>query len=135
MYRGAAILLIMFVALGLGFTNRGGRHGASMLARALSMNSVVEEVQSKISSNKVMVFSKSYCPFCVRAKGALKDLGLEFEVEELDKVKGGSETQGALLEMTGQRTVPNVFINGKHLGGCDDTLAAIRSGQLQKMLE
>ena len=98
------------------------------------MSTVIDETQAKINGNKVMVFSKSYCPFCVRAKGALKDLGLEFEVEELDKLKGGSETQSALLEMTGQRTVPNVFINGKHLGGCDETLAAIRSGALQKML-
>ena len=106
-----------------------------MVARALSMSSVIEETQAKINNNKIMVFSKSYCPFCVRAKGALKDLGLDFEVEELDKIKGGSETQSALLDLTGQRTVPNIFINGKHLGGCDDTLAAIRSGSLQKMLQ
>jgi glutaredoxin len=103
------------------------------MCRALSMG-IVEETQAKINSNKVMVFSKSYCPFCVRAKNALKDLGVDYEVMELDKVKGGSDTQAALLEMTGQRTVPNVFVNGNHLGGCDDTLAAISSGALKKML-
>lgn len=135
MYLGATFLLfVMFIALGLSFSSRGGRRSGGVLAKALSM-SVLDQTQAKISSNKVMVFSKSYCPFCVRAKGALKDLGLDFEVEELDKVQGGSETQAALLELTGQRTVPNVFVNGKHLGGCDDTLAAVRSGQLQKMLE
>jgi glutaredoxin 3 len=37
--------------------------------------------------------------------------------------------------MTGQRTVPNVFVKGKHLGGCDDTLAAIQSGKFQQMLD
>ena len=47
----------------------------------------------------------------------------------------GDSIQGALLDMTGQRTVPNVFINGKHLGGNDDTQNAIKNGQLQTMLE
>ena len=96
---------------------------------------VIEAVKGKVSSTPVYVFSKSYCPFCVRAKNALKDLGVEFTAEELDKVDGGAETQAALLEMTKQRTVPNVFVNGKHLGGCDDTMAAIRSGKLAEMLK
>ena len=81
------------------------------------------------------MFSKSYCPFCIRAKSALKELGVDFVAEELDKVEGGSETQAALLELTKQRTVPNVFINGQHLGGCDDTMAAIKSGKLSQMLK
>lgn len=82
-----------------------------------------------------MVFSKSYCPFCDRAKSALSELNIPFVAEELDVVAGGAQTQAALLEMTGQRTVPNVFVKGKHLGGCDDTLAALKSGAFQKMLE
>jgi glutaredoxin 3 len=50
-------------------------------------------------------------------------------------MKEGNEIQATLLGMTGQRTVPNIFIKGKHLGGCDATLAAIKSGELKKMLE
>ena len=56
------------------------------------------------------------------------------KVLELDKLKDGNEIQVALLAMTGQRTVPNVFIKGKHLGGNDDTHAALASGKLQTML-
>lgn len=97
--------------------------------------SVSDEISKKVSSNTVMVFSKSYCPFCDKAKSALTQLNIPFEAEELDVVSGGDQTQAALLEMTGQRTVPNVFVKGKHLGGCDDTLAALKSGALQKMLE
>ena len=46
----------------------------------------------------------------------------------------GAEIQAALLDLTGQKTVPNVFINGQHLGGCDSTVAAKESGKLQAML-
>ena len=46
----------------------------------------------------------------------------------------GVELQNALLEMTGQRSVPNVFVKGQHVGGNDDTQAAARSGKLQEML-
>ncbi|RYG60254.1 hypothetical protein EON64_19440 [archaeon] len=46
----------------------------------------------------------------------------------------GSAIQAALQDLTGQRTVPNVFVNGKHVGGCDNTLAAIASGELQKLI-
>jgi glutaredoxin 3 len=38
------------------------------------------------------------------------------------------------LEITGQKTVPNVFVNGKHIGGCDDTLAAIASGKFKELI-
>lgn len=57
-----------------------------------------------------------------------------FSNSPLDQEAEGKEIQAALQEMTGQRTVPNVFVNGKHLGGCDDTMAAIASGSFQKML-
>jgi glutaredoxin-related protein len=55
----------------------------------------------------------------------------------LDALPGtdGPDLQAALKVMTGQGTVPNIFVNGKHLGGCDSTLAAIASGELQKMLK
>ena len=90
--------------------------------------------QQAIDKNKVMVFSKTYCPFCTRAKDALTKLNVQFETIELDVVKEGDQIQTALQELTGQRTVPNVFVNGQHVGGCDATLAKIADGSLQKML-
>lgn len=81
-----------------------------------------------------MVFSKSYCPFCTKAKEALTKLNVQFEVLELDVVKDGDKIQNALEEMTKQRTVPNIFVKGQHVGGCDATLAKIADGSLQKML-
>jgi glutaredoxin 3 len=49
-------------------------------------------------------------------------------------MENGTEIQSQLLKLTGQRTVPNIFVKGQHLGGCDDTLAAIQSGKFAKML-
>ena len=53
---------------------------------------------------------------------------------ELDQREDGAAVQSALAELTGQRTVPNVFIKGKHLGGNDDTQRANSDGSLLQML-
>lgn len=81
-----------------------------------------------------MVFSKTHCPHCKKAKEAIYQLTPLFSVVELDVVKDGAAQQAALLEITGQSTVPNIFVNGQHIGGCDKTLAAIASGEFQKLI-
>ncbi|EFJ31970.1 CPYC type glutaredoxin [Selaginella moellendorffii] len=88
-----------------------------------------------VASNPVMVFSKSYCPYCVSVKKLLASLGAKFTALELNAEKDGAEIQAALAEWTGQRTVPSVFIGGKHIGGCDDTTATHRKGQLVPLLQ
>jgi len=95
---------------------------------------VEDLIQSEIDSNNVMVFSKSYCPYCAATKSLFSSLGVDFKVIELDQRPDGSDIQAKLAEMTGQRTVPNTFINGKHLGGNDKAQAANSSGELKKML-
>ncbi|XP_028772310.1 glutaredoxin [Neltuma alba] len=87
-----------------------------------------------VSSNPVVVFSKSYCPFCVDVKKLLTKLGANYKVIELDSESDGSEIQSALAEWTGQRTVPNVFIGGNHIGGCDSTTALHNQGKLVSLL-
>ena len=101
----------------------------------MSMSTAADTARQAIDSNAIMVFSKTYCPYCSRAKSALADLNLKYEVYELDVRADGDAIQKALLDMTGQRTVPNVFVNGNHVGGCDKTLAAIADGSLQRMLK
>ncbi|KAI9843330.1 MAG: hypothetical protein M1837_006456 [Sclerophora amabilis] len=70
-----------------------------------------------INENAVAVFSKSYCPYCKASKSLLSELGAKFFVIELDQVDDGSDIQQALQEITGQRTVPNIFIKQQHIGG------------------
>ncbi|KAJ1730266.1 thioredoxin reductase [Coemansia biformis] len=94
-------------------------------------------VRSLIASARVRVFAKSTCPYCSQAEMALKKHGIEFALLNIDlrKENDGSKIQASLLELTSQRTVPNVFVNGHHLGGCDDTLAALADGSFKKRLE
>ncbi|ERN07415.1 hypothetical protein AMTR_s00019p00245840 [Amborella trichopoda] len=91
-------------------------------------------VRESISSNDIVIFSKSYCPYCKRAKSIFKQLNKTPHVIELDERDDGSDIQDALGQMFGKQTVPQVFINGKRLGGSDDTVEAYESGELAKLL-
>ncbi|KAK4552454.1 Glutaredoxin [Recurvomyces mirabilis] len=78
------------------------------------------KAQDIIDNNAVAVFSKSYCPYCKATKSLLSDMGVKPYIIELDEVDDGSAIQDALEEMTHQRSVPNIFINKKHIGGNSD---------------
>jgi glutaredoxin 3 len=81
-------------------------------------------IETLVAKAPVVMFSKSYCPYCVSAKKAVIAAGITPLVLELDKHKDGDAMQAMLQQITGQRTVPNVWVAGKFLGGCDDTLKA-----------
>jgi glutaredoxin 3 len=111
----------------------------SSLTTTTSLNmatssSPADFAKAQIANNKVVVFSKSFCPFCTATKQLLNEMKVDYTLHELNQMDNGADIQAALQDMTGQRTVPNVFINGKHLGGNDVTQAAAKSGKLQKML-
>ncbi|XP_076909185.1 monothiol glutaredoxin-S6-like [Bidens hawaiensis] len=91
-------------------------------------------VQTVIYSNKIVIFSKSYCPFCRRAKGVFSELKEQPYVVELDHRDDGYKIQDVLLDLVGRRTVPQIFVNGKHVGGADDLDVAVRNGVLQDLL-
>jgi glutaredoxin 3 len=92
-------------------------------------------MQDAIAKEKVLVFSKTHCPYCARVKGTLDVLDAEYETVELDTRDDGADIQALLLDITGQRTVPNVFINGKHIGGCDAVMDLHAKSELVPMLE
>ncbi|KAG0211809.1 hypothetical protein BGX28_007399 [Mortierella sp. GBA30] len=91
-------------------------------------------VRTSIASNPVMIFSKSYCPYCLRVKDLFDDLSVPYKSLELDEHEYGDEIQQHLKKISGQSTVPNVYIKGTHLGGSDDTQAANESGKLKELL-
>ncbi|KAF9909446.1 thioredoxin reductase [Linnemannia zychae] len=92
-------------------------------------------IKQSIASNAVMIFSKSYCPYCLRVKDLFDDLNVPYKALELDQHDQGVQIQNDLKTLTGQSSVPNVFIKGTHLGGCDDTHAARDSGRLRELLD
>ena len=78
-----------------------------------------------------MMFSKSYCPFCQKIKDLFERNNLrDYKIVELDEVAGTGEMQLALHVLSGQKTVPNIYINKKHVGGADDTIKAQKDGSL-----
>ncbi|XP_064608619.1 glutaredoxin-1-like [Liolophura sinensis] len=105
------------------------------------MAGVKEIVNAKIAGKKVMVFSKSYCPFCTKAKQAFQQLISEgvlptddYEVMEIENHPNCDDIQNYLGTLTGGRSVPRVFVNGEFLGGGDDTVRMKQNGELEAKL-
>ncbi|XVE54976.1 hypothetical protein DITRI_Ditri03aG0124500 [Diplodiscus trichospermus] len=94
----------------------------------------LNKVKQIVSSTPVVVFSKTYCGYCNRVKQLFTQLGASYKTIELDEGSDGGDLQAALAEWTGQSTVPNVFIGGTHIGGCDSVMAKHQAGQLVKLL-
>ncbi|XP_068638003.1 glutaredoxin-C8-like [Aristolochia californica] len=123
-----------------GMTKLGGAFLAFAVAFSLytaaAEESAPEEafVRKTISSHEIVIFSKSYCPYCRRAKAVFKEMNKIAHIIELDQRDDGFDIQDALSVVVGRRTVPQVFINGKHIGGSDDTVEAYESGKLAKLL-
>eukprot|EP01024_Parvocaulis_polyphysoides_P074149 TRINITY_DN9566_c0_g1_i12.p2 TRINITY_DN9566_c0_g1~~TRINITY_DN9566_c0_g1_i12.p2 ORF type:complete len:135 (+),score=16.52 TRINITY_DN9566_c0_g1_i12:138-542(+) len=96
--------------------------------------SLREQILQKNKENPVMLYSKSWCPFCGQVKGLFDKYQIEYKVAELDELQDGVELQDALSEISGMSTVPQVFIKEKLIGGCDDVMAAFTSGKLKEYL-
>ena len=89
-------------------------------------------VQARYDVPKVEVYTTTYCPFCARAKNLLKSKGVAFD--EID-VTDDDELRAKMIEMSGgRRTVPEIFINGKLVGGFDELKALDDSGKLDNLL-
>jgi glutaredoxin 3 len=82
--------------------------------------------------NTVRMYTTQVCPFCVRAKALLKQRGVA-QIEEI-RVDLDPEQRDRMVELTGRRTVPQIFIGDTHVGGCDDLVALDQRGGLMPML-
>lgn len=101
-------------------------------------SATVSRVQGLINSSKIFVASKTYCPYCQATLKTLfeeKNVGDDVAtVLQLNQMEDGADIQDALLEISGQRTVPNIYINGKHIGGNSDLQELNQSGKLDQLL-
>jgi glutaredoxin 3 len=82
--------------------------------------------------NKVLMYTTQVCPYCVRAKSLLKQRGVE-AIEEV-RVDADPAQRDRMIELTGRRTVPQIFIGDTHVGGCDDLVALDQRGGLMPLL-
>ena len=81
---------------------------------------------------RVLMYSTAVCPYCVRAEQLLRARG----VSEIEKVRVDldPDRRAEMMEKTGRRTVPQIFIGQTHVGGCDDLMALDQAGKLQPLL-
>ena len=81
---------------------------------------------------RVEIYVKTFCPYCYRAEMLLDSKGVEYETYVLDS----AERRHEMIERaSGRTTVPQIFIDGQHVGGCDDLYALDREGKLEQLLK
>ncbi|XP_058808791.1 uncharacterized protein LOC131674253 isoform X2 [Phymastichus coffea] len=93
-----------------------------------------ETVDKLIVSDKVVIFSKTTCPFCKMAKEVFDKLKEAYTAIELDKREDGDDIFDILEEITGARTVPRVFVKGEFIGGGTDVKKMYETGKLAEKL-
>jgi glutaredoxin 3 len=81
---------------------------------------------------RIEIYTKSFCPYCARAKRLLGDKGAAFEEYEISA--GGEKREEMIQRAGGRTTVPQIFINDRHIGGSDDLAALEREGKLDAMI-
>jgi glutaredoxin 3 len=82
-------------------------------------------------SQEVLIYTTPTCPHCIRAKRLLEEKHVSYR--EID-VKNDPKIRAFLLETSGRRTVPQIFIGGNSIGGCDELYALERDGTLDELL-
>ena len=81
----------------------------------------------------VKMYTTAVCPYCIRAKQILKAKGVE-QIEEI-RIDTAPEQRDHMMQITGRRTVPQIFIGDTHVGGCDDLMALDAKGGLVPLLQ
>jgi glutaredoxin 3 len=81
---------------------------------------------------RVLMYATEWCPYCRRAEQLLRKKGV-VEIEKID-VDGSPSRRAEMLAKTGRRTVPQIFIGGTHVGGCDELHALEDRGRLDTLL-
>jgi glutaredoxin 3 len=81
---------------------------------------------------EIEIYTQPWCPYCARAVSLLTAKGVMFR--EIDAPNGSAERAESNRRAGGRTTVPQIFIDGRHIGGCDDLMALDRAGKLDPLL-
>lgn len=85
-----------------------------------------------MTQSKAVMYATGWCPYCARARQLLERKGVA--IEEID-IEARPEARQEMLSRSGRRTVPQIFIGGTHVGGCDDLYDLDARGGLDKLLQ
>ena len=82
---------------------------------------------------EIEIYTQPWCPYCARAVSLLTAKGVTFR--EIDAPNGSAERDESNRRSGGRSTVPQIFIGGRHIGGCDELVALDRAGKLDPLLQ
>lgn len=94
-----------------------------------------EFIDQALQDSKIVIFSKTQCPWCDKAKALFEAYGEEYATYELDNMSNGPEVAQTLKQLTKMNTVPNIYINGRHIGGFTATNDLHNRGVLRHVLD
>ena len=83
----------------------------------------------------ITVFSKTTCPYCVKAIQILNDYSVKLQIYELDSISNRQSISNNLKKQTGRSTVPNIFVYGKNIGGYEELKRMADSGELSSIIK
>lgn len=133
----AAVVPLLIIVLVTNLLSR--RLLSKVSAKKMVSQETIGRVKELIAQKKVFVASKTYCPYC---QATLKTLFDDLHVSkskslvlQLNTMDDGAEIQEALYELSGQKTVPNIYIDGKHIGGNSDLQELKNAGKLEQLLK
>jgi glutaredoxin 3 len=92
-----------------------------------------ESQEKRSFMQTVKMYTTAVCPFCIRAKQVLKAKGVE-TIQEI-RIDTDPAQRDHMMQITGRRTVPQIFIGDTHVGGCDDLIALDGKGELIALLQ
>jgi glutaredoxin 3 len=90
-------------------------------------------LRSRGNAVTIEIYTKAFCPYCWRAKELLAAKGIDYHEVAVDF--GGEAKQLMVQRANGRTTVPQIFIKGQHVGGCDDLVALDRAGKLDPLIK
>jgi glutaredoxin 3 len=85
-----------------------------------------------VTRPQIVIYSTGWCPYCERARALLAQKKLAFKEIDIDQ---DPKLRDEMMERSGRRTVPQIFIGTRHIGGCDDLYALDAAGELDTLIE
>ncbi|KAL0486733.1 glutaredoxin, mitochondrial [Acrasis kona] len=124
---GALLLIVLYLKFG-----RGPRELSADEQKIA--HKLKDQILNDVKNNKIVMYSKTLCPYCVMAKRLFSSLNQNVKVVEIDQSENKNIFQNALFQITKQWTVPNIWINGKFIGGNSHVQELHSAGKLLPLL-
>lgn len=112
-----------------------GLHKGNISTDAAAAELADDFVTDSVGADKVVVFTKKECPYCKAMKDLFADIGVPYTEHVISEMENYGDVVAALERATNQKTAPNLFINGDHVGGNEETQNLHGSGELIPLLE